>query len=156
MRMTRHVLLRKMTPEDSENVIRWMNSRIRSATGNASLSFRKEWLPETGLSAWEGKVHGKVHGKTERRKLLAAAVLYLEKSSAVAVCGWCVANPENSPSETHNAVRSLLEAMPGYASSMGAKILLATFGNNGINKILDSIGFSSGDRNVEHKVKILE
>lgn len=133
----------EMTVEDVRCAVDWMTERIRKKNGNDSLSFPADWMPETGLSVVSGD-----------SRLLAVATLYLEKSSPVAVCGWCVSNPENRPSESYSAINLLMAAMPIYAKRLGAKYLLTTFGDRGINSVLDKCGFIQGETS-ENKFMIL-
>lgn len=124
----------EMGKEDAQMAIDWLSEKIRQKSGNHSLTFPPDWMPETGMIAAE-----------DDGKLLAVATLYLEKSSPVAVCGWCIANPANKAKESYKAVKLLLAVIPGYAKRLGAKYLLTTFGNRGINSILDQHGFISGE-----------
>ena len=133
----------EMGIEDVRCAVDWMTERIRKKTGNYTLSFPADWMPETGMVVVSGD-----------SRLLAVATLYLEKSSPVAVCGWCVSNPENKPSESYSAVNLLMAAMPIYAKKLGAKYLLTTFGDRGINSILDKQGFINGETS-ENKFVIL-
>ena len=60
------------------------------------------------------------------------------------MCGWCIADPENSMRVSAEAVHALIYAMPDFARSKGATILLSTFGNRGINRIAAKAGFITG------------
>lgn len=133
----------EMSVEEARLAVQWMTERVRKKSGDGSLNFPSEWIPETGMAAFgdDGRV-------------LAVATLYLERSSPVAVCGWCFANPENRPRESWRAVRLLMSVLPAYARRFGAKFLMTTFGNRGINRILDSRGFVHGE-NSENKFIVL-
>lgn len=133
----------EMRIEDVRCAVDWMTERIRKKTGNYSLSFPADWMPETGMVV-----------VASDNTLLAVATLYLEKSSPVAVCGWCVANPQNKSLESYSAINLLMAAMPVYAKRLGAKYLLTTFGNRGINSVLDKCGFIQGETS-ENKFMIL-
>ncbi len=133
----------EMTVEDGRQAVEWLSMRIRKHTGNETLSFPSEWMPETGMAVFDG-----------RCRILAIATLYLEKSSPIAVCGWCVTNPGNTPRQSRSAVKLLMSAMPAYAKRNGAKYLLTTFGNRGINRILDDLDFINGELS-ENKFKVL-
>lgn len=126
--------VRYMTLNDSVRAGNWLNMRVRQRSGIEAATFPVEILPKTGLSCFH------------ENRLLAVAFLYLEKSSTVAVCGWCVANPANTPSESKLAVTELLKAMPEYARQQGATFLLSTFGNRGINRIARKMGFIPGEK----------
>ncbi len=130
----REVKIRPMTPMERKTAAGWMNVKIQRRSGNSAVRFPEEWLPATGLSA-----------RTADGGLLAVATLYLEQSTPVAVCGFCVANPLNAARESKRAVRALLAAMPDYAREHGAGWLLTTFGNRGINRILEEFGFTAGE-----------
>ena len=99
--------------DDMRCAVEWLTERIRRKSGNYTLNFPADWMPATGLSAFG-----------EDGSLLAVATLYLEKSSPVAVCGWCVSNPANDVKTSYRAVNMLLEEMPEYARNKGAKYLL--------------------------------
>ena len=130
----------EMRRSDAETAAGWMTRRIRKAGGDGKLVFPESWMPETGMV---------VLG--DRDKPLAVAVVYFEKSSPVAVCGWCISDPDLRFSESRKAVRLVLSALPAYARRNGAEYLLTTFGNRGINRILTGLGFSDGDSGVQHK-----
>ena len=141
----------ELSVEEACLAVEWLSQKIRRRTGNNSLSFPSEWIPETGLVVFDdpSPQSGAVTGR-----LLAAATLYLEQSSPVAVCGWCIANPENTVWQSQRAIKLLMAAMPVYAKRHGAKYLLTTFGNRGINRILDRTGFINGEVS-ENKFKVL-
>ena len=128
------VNVRYMTDSDAVRAGNWLNLKVRSKSGCAAAEFPLELLPQTGLSCFY------------EHTLLAVAFLYLEKSSSVAVCGWCIANPGNLPSQSRIAVMELLRAMPQYAKQQGATFLLTSFGNRGINSIARGLGFLPGER----------
>lgn len=136
------VKISEMTPDERRIASQWLTDKIRLNSGK-NISFPEEWLPTTGLSA-----------RIDGGSLLAVATLYLEKSTPVSVCGWCIANPFNSARESEQAVRALLSAMPDYAVKQGAAWILTTFGNRGINRILNELGYVQGE-NSETKFKNL-
>lgn len=110
----------------------WLNKRLQNMAGS-EVEFPRGLLPQTGLACYCSK------------KLLAAAFLYLERSTSIAVCGWCIANPGNSPRESAEAVELLLRSMPEYARKHGATYLLTTFGRRSINRIARKVGFLPGE-----------
>lgn len=126
--------VRYMTANDAVRAGNWLNYRVQQKSGVAQAAFPREIFPATGLSFFAGN------------SLLAVAFLYLEESSSVAVCGWCIANPANTASESAIAVQKLMSAMPEYARQKGKKYLLTTFGNRGINRILAKLGFQEGEK----------
>lgn len=137
------IQIRELNTTDKIFFWEWINYRIRKQTGNCQLEFPYELIPATGLVAY-----------TEEDELLAIALLYLERTSNVAVCGWCVANPGNHCKTSKKAIQKLLAQMPIYAKKFNAKCLLTTFGNRGINKILDETGFFAGEK-AENKFLML-
>ena len=134
------IMIDVMNDRDREDFLDWMNRRIAGASGNRSLAFPAGWIPQTGLAARDRNGHP-----------VAMTILYLEKSSAVAVAGWCVSRPGGPAAATTRAVELLLAALPPYARKLGAEHLLTIYGNRGVNSILDRLGFLPGDRNVEQK-----
>lgn len=132
----------KLTPADRKLALGWMNFRIRNYSLIDTLDFPPELMPETGLAAYRGG------------KVFATAMLYLEKNSPIAVCSFCVTNPENTPAESRAAVEELMKALPLYARELGAKYLLSFFGNRGINHILDKLNFITTEKS-ENKFKNL-
>lgn len=128
--------IRYMTLNDLCRAENFLNFRVRKKIGNEEASFPLEILPKTGLSCFEDE------------RLLGVATCYFEKTSPVAVCGWCITAPGNTPKESYRAVRALLAAMPDYADSMGAKYLLTTFGSRGINRIAADLGYKFGEKSV--------
>lgn len=131
----------EMRRSDAEAAVGWMTQRIRKVSGDGRLVFPGNWMPETGMV---------VLGDGDEP--IAVAVVYFDRSSPVAVCGWCVTNPENRRIRNAQAVRLLLSTLPAYARRNGAEYLLTTFGNRGINRILTGLGFVDGDRGVQHKL----
>lgn len=125
--------VRYMTANDAVRAGNWLNYRVQRRSGIAEAAFPCDIFPSTGLSFFKGN------------SLLAVAFLYLEETSAVAVCGWCIGNPANSASVSHLAVKELMAAMPVYARQKGKKYLLTSFGSKGINKILAGLGFHKGE-----------
>lgn len=124
---------REMTACDLVLALEWLNARIRKNHA-AAPDFPADWLPQTGLAAI-----------ARSGTVLAVATLYLDKTSPVAVCGWVVSNLENTSSCSKKAIELLMLDMQIYAKNQGAKYLLSTFGNKGINHILDQQGFSPGE-----------
>ncbi len=127
-------MIAQMTPGERLRAAVWMSYRI-CARSRMNLVFPSEWLPQTGLSC-----------RADNGRLMAVATLYLDRTAPIAVCGFCIADPANTPRESADATRTLLEAMPGFARQRGAKWLLTTFGNRRINRMLDRIGFSTGEK----------
>ena len=117
----------------------WISRRM----GNG-LEFPVDLLPETGLT---------VTGEGGKR--LCAVVVYFEKTSPVAYIGWIATNPCNTLEESANSIVFGIREAVDYARRNGARHLLTTTGNRGINRIFDRQGFVSGDRMVEHKYRYL-
>lgn len=138
-------LIDNMTQEDAEQSMKWMDARVRAECGEhaANYHFPRMWIPQTGLVVMN-----------EKHALLAVAFVYFEKTAAIAYCGWLVANPGNTPLESHRAIRLLVNAIPAYARQNGAKCLLTCYGNRGLNRILDRSGFQNGET-CETKFKLL-
>ena len=138
-------LIDNMTPNDAEKSMQWMDARVRAELGDhaANYSFPRMWIPDTGLVALNGT-----------SDLMAVAFVYFEKTAPIAYCGWLVSNPKNTPMESYRAIRLLVNAIPNYARSRGAKCLLTCYGNRGLNRILDRSGFQNGET-CETKFKLL-
>ena len=117
----------------------WISRRM----GNG-LEFPVDLLPETGLT---------VTGEGGKR--LCAVVVYFEKTSPVAYIGWIATNPCNTLEESAHSIAFGIREAVDYARRNGARHLLTTTGNRGINRIFDRQGFVSGDRMVEHKYRYL-
>ena len=117
----------------------WISRRM----GNG-LEFPVDLLPETGLT---------VTGEGGKR--LCAVVVYFEKTSPVAYIGWIATNPCHTLEESANSIAFGIREAVDYARRNGARHLLTTTGNRGINRIFDRQGFVSGDRMVEHKYRYL-
>ncbi len=143
------VVVHEYRPQkDRELPLLWLNLRIREASGVPDALFPEALIPQTGLTAW-------IKNDAGREILAGAAFCYFEKTSPVAVAGFLVTYPGNTPQQSADVTASLLAEMPEYARKAGAKHLLTTFGNDGINKILDRIGFVTGDTGVQHKYLFL-
>lgn len=142
-------LIDRMTPNDAEKSMEWMDSRIlaqcaadASARGSSFL-FPRMWIPDTGLVALN-----------VTSDLMAVAFVYFEKTAPIAYCGWLVSNPSNTPVESYRAIRLLVNAIPNYARKNGARCLLTCYGNRGLNRILERSGFQNGET-CETKFKLL-
>ncbi len=130
------MMTREITREDMRLAVEWYSQR-------AGMPVPPDWFPATGLAVLAAQ------------KVLCVTVLYLDKTSPVAVLGWCITNPENTGRESCNAVRMVFQAMPDYARSMGVKHLISIFGSRSLNRLLDRLGFIAGDLHVEEKYKLL-
>lgn len=119
----------------------WMNERIRKS--GVAEPFPEAIIPRTGLAV-----------RNENDRTLAVCALYLERSSKIAVCGWCVADPAMPRCVTGRAVKLVLSAMPVYAKRCGAEYLMSVFGQRSINLLLDKSGFVNGDQ-AETKIRRL-
>ena len=126
----------------------WLTTRLRRKAGRDDITFPIQWLPETGLIAMLRDSRGK-------EVIRGALFIYFEKTCPVAVAGWLVTYPGNTPDESMRVCKSLLAEAGDYARKNGAKHLLTTFGNDNINDLLDSLGFVTGDTGVQHKYLFL-
>ena len=124
-----------LTTRDLREMAAWL-------TAPDAPAFPTAWLPETGLA---------VH---DRGRLLAAITVYLDRSSPVAVAGWCAAHPGNSCRQSRQAVERLLADLPDYVRSLGARVLLTMYGCRSLNRLLSGQGFQCGESS-ETKFKIL-
>ncbi len=123
--------------DEMDGIDRWMLEAWMEAIAHkhgVKEPFPSAMLPRTGLAA-----------RDENGSTLAVATLYLEKSSAVAVCGFCVADPLNRGAISAAAVKLLIAALPVYAKRRGAEFLMSVFGRKSLNKLLDNAGFVTGE-----------
>ena len=130
--MSSDILIDEMNETDRTVMLKWMDDIARKH--GVDSGFPGAMLPVTGLAARDG------NGRT-----LAVATLYLEKSSTIAVCGFCVADPANRFRQSAAAVKLLLSTMPIYAKRCGAEYLMSVFGRRSLNRILDRSGFIPGE-----------
>lgn len=124
-----------MTEQDAETAAGWVEARNGQA-------FPFDCFPKTGISVYELRTG----------RLLAVVSLCFLTDVPIALLGWCTANPANSPRESAAAIRLGVAAAGIYAQGRGAKYLMSIYGNRGVNRILDRMGFRSGDRHAEHKM----
>ena len=125
--------IREMTEHDRGRLAEWLSLIARSRGVNGP--FPAAMLPWTGLAAID-----------ETGATLAVAALYLERSSSIAVFGFCAADPARSSSrQSGEAVRMLIDAMPAYAKENGGEFLMSVFGRRSLNRILDKAGFFPGE-----------
>lgn len=122
----------EMNEDDRMQLAAWMNERIRKSGVNAP--FPGAILPRTGLAV-----------RDDDGATVAVAALYLERSSKIAVLGWCVADPQGPARKNADAVKLLLAAMPVYARRCGAEYLMSVFGQRSLNRTLDKMGFVNGE-----------
>ena len=129
----------EMTSAIAREAIEWQNERNRRIAG-ITKKLPLDLLPSTGMYAIaDDNFH------------VAAASLYLEKETPVAVCGFLFVNPDAPVRLVRQAVRLILAAMPVYAKKHGAKYLISTFGRPSFNRILDKIGFITAET-AENKI----
>lgn len=129
----------EMTSGIAREAIEWQNERNRRIAG-ITKKLPLDLLPSTGMYAIaDDNFH------------VAAASLYLEKETPVAVCGFLFVNPDAPVRLVRQAVRLILAAMPVYAKKHGAKYLISTFGRPSFNRILDQIGFVTAET-AENKI----
>ena len=141
--MSTNYFIEPMCAADADEAMRWMDARIQKNSGNPNVVFPRLWVPKTGQAVLNDAGH-----------LYAVSFVYFEKTAEIAYCGWLLANPENTARESYRAVKMLVNAMPTYARSQGAKCLLTVYGNRGINRLLEKSGFHNGE-NCESKFKLL-
>ena len=110
----------------------WLDESIRK--NGVTEPFPDAILPKTGMAVRDGD-----------NTTIAVAALYLEKSSKIAVCGWCCADPCGPARRNAEAVKLLFAAMPAYARQQGAEYLMSVFGRRSLNKVLDNMGFINGE-----------
>lgn len=125
--------IREMNEYDREKLAGWLSLIAQKHGVNGP--FPAAILPWTGLAAVD-----------EAGRTLAVAALYLERSSTVAVFGFCATDPEKSRTrQSGGAVKRLIAAMPAYAKQNGAEILMSVFGRRSLNRLLDKSGFIPGE-----------
>ena len=138
-RFARALRTEEMTSAIAREAIEWQNERNRRIAG-ITKKLPLDLLPSTGMYAIaDDNFH------------VAAASLYLEKESPVAVCGFLFVNPDAPVRLVRQTVRLILAAMPVYAKKQGAKYLISTFGRPSFNRILDQIGFVTAET-AENKI----
>jgi len=126
--------VREMTEEDRKLAIRWVSLR---AGANAP----EDMFPHTGAAVVDGGVVRLVQ------------TVFFEGTSAMAVLGWCAGNPNNLPRESLTAFRLAIGFTEGYAIRHGARHLIGIYGDPGLSRQLDRLGFVSGDSDVQQKYK---
>ena len=128
--------VREMTQEDLLQATGWLEAR----TG---IPFPAGAMPRTGLAVQDGT------------GIVLVLAVYFERSSQMAVLGWCVGNPANRPHQSRDAVRLALAAAEEYARRYGASHLITMFGSRSLNRELERMGFAPGDTHVQQKYKFL-
>lgn len=118
----------EMTTYERSIMIGWINETVRRRGIDAK--YPEEMIPHTGLFAKRGY------------EKLACGLLCLEKSSRLAVFGFCVSNPWRRGRVTAQAVKMILAEMPEYARSKGAVALMSVFGRISLNRELDDMGYT--------------
>ena len=100
-------------------------------------------MPKTGLTVYDGEM------------IRLILIIYLERSSKMAVLGWCISNPENRPRQSLNAVRLALSEAEQYVREKDVRHLISIFGSRSLNRELERVGFFPGDSNIQQKYKFL-
>ena len=126
---------RVITERDRQQAVQWMSQRVGG-------TFSRDWFAADGVAVTDGE-------------LRAVVIVYFEQNAPVAVIGWCMANPDNSPSQSAEAVRLALESAVALAKARNASFMLSYLGNRAMNRMLDDIGFCNADQNVVQKFKYL-
>lgn len=130
------MIIREMSEIDREYAIRWFSLRTGAEVP-------EDMFPLTGVAV------------SDRGVLRLVQTVFFEDTSAMAVLGWCAGNPENRPRDSRDAFRLAAQFAEVYARRRGARHLVAIFGEPGINRQLDRIGYLTGDSNVQHKYKLV-
>lgn len=118
-----------LTPSDRQMAADMLSTHYTGSAGK----FPVDFLPETGVAVVDD-------GKT-----VCVIPVYLESTSSVAVLGHFIAAGGVSPKKLHRAAALAIEAAKRFARAAGKKYVVAIFGRRSINKIADTMGFTTTD-----------
>lgn len=118
-----------ITYDDIDLASAWYSARIKQ-------DMPKEIFPKTGIAVYEAG------------QCLVVASCFFDRSTNVAVLGWCISNPKVTLMKRGRATKFALEEVVKYAKENGAKHLLTIFGCDSLNRSLARMGFKIGDEKV--------
>ena len=101
-------------------------------------------LPASGVTALD-----------ENKQPGAILTVYLDKTSEVAVLGFCAFNPALTHRKKLECARCTMEFALIYCRQLGKKHVTTMFGSRALNRIADRIGFQQADKLVEEKYLFL-
>lgn len=84
---------------------------------------------------------------------LAAGWLYLDMTTSVSFAAWLVANPDNSPPLSKEAVVAVVRGLEEIARSQGRTIIITCLPSGSLSNLLQDEGFQKTDSGMEHLTK---
>lgn len=126
---------RPYTPEDYPAISTWWEAHQFPSVPEFA-------LPETAIVS----LH---HGTP-----CAAAWLYLDTSSPMAMIEWIVTNPANPPRLSALSITECVTALRTLAISQGKSVILTSCRQHSLVKLLTRHGFEVTDPNVTHLISI--
>ncbi|MHC4121202.1 MAG: hypothetical protein ACYSWO_27270 [Planctomycetota bacterium] len=114
------MILKEFQPEQYETVARWWEAHNWHAVPESFLS-------KTGLMVYDGEVPR-------------AAIWLYRTDSPVIMAEWLVTNPENTPKQSHVAVKKLLDDVKLIADSQGG-YLMTFLQDDSLLKAFEKRGF---------------
>lgn len=89
-------------------------------------------------------------------RLLALIVLYFEAAGKIGQLGFILSNPENTPKQSFEAIRTGIKKALEIFTEKKVKFVMGYFAKNSMNSLLEECGFFTGDGKVLQKIKIIE
>ena len=134
------IQLREYTPEDYPQLAQWWE-------GHGWSPVPELILPKLGIIA-------DMHAE-ESITPTAAAWLYMDNSSSVAMLKWMVSNPEANPRHVLRALKEILGFLKERAKELGYNVILATCRQDSLSKVLTKSGFEVTARDVIHHLALI-
>lgn len=88
-------------------------------------------------------------------KPIAAAWLYLDNSTPVAMMEWIVTDPENSPKLSALGITHAVQSLKAAAYAAGYPIILSSCRQDSLARLLERTGFERSDEGVTHLISII-
>ena len=133
----------EMTGSERKLGIGWLRNAVVQANGHGD-NLPDDFFPLTGVTV------------TYNDTPVAVMTVYFELTAQAAIAGFCMVKNDLPANIKHHAAETALAAAEEYVRLFGKKYLLTFFGSRAVNRMADRMGFITGDRNAEGKLKLVK
>lgn len=86
---------------------------------------------------------------------VAAAWLFMDSTTPIAMLEWIVTNPDNNPKISAIGITHCVQSLKLAAAAAGHTIILASCRQESLARLLIKTGFQESDKNVIHLINVL-
>lgn len=87
---------------------------------------------------------------------IAAAWLYTDTTTPVAMLEWIVTDPENNPKISAVGITHVVQSLKAAAAAAGFPIILSSCRQDSLARLMEKTGFERTDENVTHLISITQ